>query len=56
MNLWKCCSDATVRVSRASSLVDIVAIRQLRGAIQIIGGETARIEDGIGLIIYLGCG
>ena len=56
MNLWKCCSDATVRVNRAGPLVDIVAVRQLRGAIRLVGGGTAGIEDGVGPIINLGCG
>ena len=56
VNLWKCCSDATVSVNRAGSQVGIVAARQLHGAIRLVGGETARIEDGVGLIIHLGCG
>ena len=56
MNLRRCCSDATASVNRASSRMGIVAARQLRGAIRLIGGETARIEDGVGLIIHLGCG
>ena len=56
VNLWKCCSDATVSVNRVSSQVDIAAARQLRGAIRLIGGETAKIEDGVGPIIHLGCG
>ena len=34
----------------------IVAARQLHGAIRLIGGGTAKIEDGVGLIIHLGCG
>ena len=37
------------------STEDIVAIRQLHGAIRLIGGGTARIEAGAGLIIHHGC-
>ena len=55
MNLRRCCSDATVRVNRAGPRMGIVAARQLRGAIRLIGGETAKSEDGVGLIVHLGC-
>ena len=56
VNLWRCCSDATASVNRAGPRMGIIAARQLRGAIRLIGGGTARIEDGVGLIIHLGCG
>ena len=56
MNLWRCCSDATVSVNRAGPRMGTVAARQLHGAIRLIGGGIVRIEDGVGLIIHLGCG